>query len=112
MKRLRLGNTEPFAIETCFLDGRRFGGLLEDHLERRSLYQTLEDEYDIQLAYADEEVDATSADVRSAELLAVPRGAPLLRIRQLLYCKAARPIVYAFALYRSDRHCLLVRRFR
>jgi len=37
------------------------------------------------LGYADEEVDATAADPRIAELLGVPRRDPLLRIRQLIY---------------------------
>jgi DNA-binding GntR family transcriptional regulator len=41
-----------------------------------------------------------------------PRRAPLLRIRQLLYSTAGKAIAYTLALYRSERHSLLVRRFR
>lgn len=112
VQRLRLGNTEPFALETCYLDAKCFAGILNQPLDRRSLFHIIEDEYQLRLAYADEEVDATSADANSAAVLAVVRGAPLLRVRQALYSTAASPLVYSLALYRSDRHSLLVRRFR
>jgi GntR family transcriptional regulator len=80
--------------------------------ERSSLFMTLEQDYGVQLSYADEEVDATGADLRTSKLLNVPPGAPVLRIRQVLYSAAGRAIAYSLALYRSDRHSLLVRRFR
>ena len=38
----------------------------------------------MELAYADEEIDAAAEGLKTAELLAVPRGSPLLRIRQLI----------------------------
>ena len=43
----------------------------------------------MELGYADEEVDATAADPRIAELLAIPRREPLLRIRQVIYAGSA-----------------------
>jgi GntR family transcriptional regulator len=72
----------------------------------------LERDYGVKLAYADEEVDASSAEGRTAELLKVPRGAPLLRLRQVLYSTAGEVIAYSIGLYRSDRHSLVIRRFR
>jgi DNA-binding GntR family transcriptional regulator len=76
------------------------------------LFNILEEEFGLRLAYANEEVDATFADTRTAALLKVDAGAPLLRIRQLLYSTAAQPTVYSLGLYRSDRHSLSIRRFR
>ena len=64
------------------------------------------------LGYADEEVDATAADQRTAELLEVPRREPLLRIRQVIYSNRGAVILYVLGLYRSDRHNLVIRRFR
>ena len=48
----------------------------------------------MELAYADEEVDATAADANIAVLLAVPNGASVLRIRQiiLLYQRQSRDL--------------------
>jgi DNA-binding GntR family transcriptional regulator len=49
--------------------------LLSLPLERRSLFATLEREHGIELQYADEEVDATPASARIAELLGIHAGA-------------------------------------
>jgi len=64
------------------------------------------------LGYADEEVDSTAADQRTAELLEVPRREPLLRIRQGIYSNRGAVILYVLGLYHSDRHNLVIRRFR
>ena len=112
LERLRQADAQPFAIETCYVSAEQFPGLLARSLERRSLFRTLEDEYGVRLAYADEDLDATGADPRTARLLGVPRGAPLLRIRQILYSTDGKPIAYTLGLYRSDRHSLSIRRFR
>jgi len=110
-ERLRLSQSQPFSIETCYLPALRFHGILQLHLERKSLFSALAEVYAVSISHADEEIDATSADARTSRLLQVPLGSPILRIRQVLYGKA-EPILYCVALYRSDRHSLLVRRFR
>jgi GntR family transcriptional regulator len=112
LERLRLGAEEAFALETCYLPAAEFPELTRAKLERGSLFLLLENEYGIQLSYADEEIDATSADGKTAQLLHVPKGAPLLRIRQAIYSTKARPVVYVVGFYPSDRHSLLVRRYR
>jgi GntR family transcriptional regulator len=112
LERLRLGAEDAFALETCYLPANDFPGLTRAKLERGSLFLLLESEYGIQLSYADEEIDATAADARTAQLLQVPRGAPLLRIRQALFSTKAKPVVYVVGFYPSDRHSLLVRRYR
>lgn len=110
--RVRQADGQPFAIETCYVSVERFPGLLERPLDHSSLFRTFEDEYGLRLAYADEEVDAVGADPRASRLLDVPRGAPLLRIRQILYSTGGKRIAYTLGLYRSDRHSLSIRRFR
>jgi GntR family transcriptional regulator len=112
LERVRQAADEPFALETCYLSADEFPALTGGALERGSLFVTLEREYGIELAYADEEIDATAADLKTAELLAVTRGAPLLRIRQLIYTTKGRACMYVVGLYRSGRHTLLIRRFR
>ena len=112
LERLRFAGDEPLAVETCYLAAETFGNVLDLPMDRRSLFNILEGEYGLRLAYANEEVDATYADTRTAELLTLDAGAPLLRIRQLLYSTASQAITYSLGLYRSDRHSLLIRRFR
>jgi len=112
LERLRHAADEPFALETCYLSAEDFPGLLETPLGRDSLFATLERNYDVRLGYADEEIDATAADPRTAELLNVPRRDPLLRIRQVIYSTRAKAIIYVLGIYRSDRHNFVIRRFR
>jgi GntR family transcriptional regulator len=112
VERLRLGADEPFCLETCYLPAQEFTGLTRASLSRGSLFSILLRDYGIQLAYADEEVDATAADATTARLLKVPRGHPLLRIRQAIYSTKGKATLFALGLYRSDRYNLMIRRFR
>jgi GntR family transcriptional regulator len=112
IQRLRLTGEEPFALETCYLPAADFPDLASSPLARSSLFAILEHEYKTKLAYADEEVDATSADANIAELLNVPRGASLLRIRQTIYSVKGKATIYVVGFYRSERHTLFIRRLR
>ncbi|HVN20360.1 MAG TPA: GntR family transcriptional regulator [Dongiaceae bacterium] len=112
VERLRLGGGEPFAIETCYLSADEYGELTRAKLDRASLFSALERDYGLQIAHADEEVDATTADAHTARLLGIPLGAAVLRIRQQIYSTKAKPALYVLGLYRSDRHSLFIRRFR
>jgi len=112
LERLRLAADEPFAVETCYLPAEEFAGITRSAVARGSLFSLLEADYGIQLAYADEEMDATAAAPATANLLKVARNEPLLRIRQVIYSTKGKATLYVLGLYRSDRHTLLVRRFR
>ena len=112
LERVRLAGDEPVALETCYWSADEFPNLLNVPLDKVSLFGVLERESGVELAYSDEEIDATDADLRIAELLQIPRASPLLRIRQLIFSTKGRAIVYVMGFYRSGRHTLRVRRFR
>jgi GntR family transcriptional regulator len=112
LERLRHSAGEPFALETCYLSSDQFAGLIDTPLHRESLFGVLERDFGVELSYSDEEIDATAADDRTAELLGVPGHEPILRIRQVIYSRKGKIILYVLGLYRSDRHNLVIRRFR
>jgi GntR family transcriptional regulator len=112
IERLRLTGEEPFALETGYLPAEEFADLVNAPLNRVSLFATLQHDYGVELAYADEEVDATAAEGYVAELLQVPDGHPALRIRQVIYSTKAQATIYGVGFYRSERHRLFIRRFR
>jgi len=112
LERLRHTGGEPFALETCYLSAAEFSALLDAPLQRESLFGILERDYKVVIGYADEEVDATAADPRTADLLGMPRREPLLRIRQVIFSTNGKKIMYVLGFYRSDRHNLVIRRFR
>jgi GntR family transcriptional regulator len=112
IERVRITADEPFAMETCYLPAAEFAELVHAPLARGSLFAALEHDYGIELAYADEEVDATVAEGRVAQLLNLRAGAPLLRIRQVIYSSKNQPLIYVVGVYRSERHSLFIRRLR
>lgn len=112
IERVRHTSDEPFALETCYLPADKFPGLTREPLGKGSLFSMLERDYNVQLTYADEEVDATAAETRVSQLLQVPRGAPVMRIRQVIYSSNAKPVIYVVGFYRAERHSLFIRRFR
>lgn len=112
IQRLRETGDDPFALETCYLPAREFSNLVKAPLGRSSLFAMLEADYGAELAYADEEVDATAAEASITKLLGVASGAPVLRIRQVIYSSTGKATIYVVGFYRSERHTLFIRRFR
>ena len=112
LERLRESSDEPLALETCYLPATEYYDLLNAPLGRASLFETLHREFAVDLAYADEEVDATPAEANIADLLHLQHGVPVLRIRQVIYSTTGKPTIYVIGFYRSDCHTLFIRRFR
>lgn len=112
IKRLRLVGEEPFALETCHLAAGEYSALTRAILSRSSLFAILERDFNVKLAYADEEIDISEADTNLASLLRVHKTAPVMRIRQIIYSTRNKPVLYVVGCYRSDRHTLFIRRFR
>lgn len=112
LERVREAGNEPFALETCYLAADEFAGLRRDTLKRGSLFAVLERDFSLEIAHADEDIDATQADPEIARLLGIPRNTPLLRIRQVIYSKQGKASIYVVGLYRADRHTVHIRRFR
>jgi GntR family transcriptional regulator len=112
IERVRSAGEEPVAHEICYLSAEAFPSLIDAPLEQDSLFGILERECAVELAYSDEEIDATQCDHRIADLLHVVKGSPVLRIRQLIFSTKNCATVYVVGLYRSGRHTLRIRRYR
>lgn len=112
IERVRETGDEPFALETCYLPAAEFSELAHAPLGRTSLFATLKHDFGVELAYADEEVDATTAEANIADLLNIAHGAAVMRIRQVIYSTQGKATIYVIGFYRSERHTLFIRRFR
>jgi len=112
LERVRQVKHEAIALEASYLAADKYGDLTARPLEAGSLFTTLENKYGVQIAYSDEEIDATRSDRRVAKLLGIEAGAPVLRIRQTIYSTAGLPVLYVLGLYRSETHQVHVRRTR
>jgi GntR family transcriptional regulator len=109
LRRLRLADSEPLALETAFVSFIGCERLLDDDLERHSLYRLLETKYDRPLLEAEQEVEAGLAGDDEAGLLGIAVGGPVLHTRRLTYTERQRPIEYATAVYRGDKYTFYTR---
>lgn len=107
LRRLRLGDGEPYAIDDAWYNG----GLVPDLLDRdvnNSVYTLLDKEYGLPVTEADQTVTAVNASASDAPLLDVTPGAALLHI--VRYARSGeRKVELCSSLYRTDRYRLNAR---
>ncbi|MCF7891304.1 GntR family transcriptional regulator [Candidatus Bipolaricaulota bacterium] len=109
LQRIRLAEGEPLAIETSHLRHEECEGIEEYDFEDRSLYDTLKNDFDISLSWAEQSVEATLADEFEAENLEIDKGTPMLMTERTTYLgDEETPIEYARSIYRGDRYKLFV----
>ena len=105
--RLRLANGRPFVLEESSFPGQRFATLLEAPLEG-SLYELLATRFEARPCRAVESLQPVRAERRAAQLLEVPRGAPLLLVERVAFDGAGAPVEFARDLFRGDRTHMVV----
>lgn len=108
LRRLRLADSEPMAIQTTYLPSALCPGLLDLDLEHASLYQLLRERYDLRFADSQSAAGADLTSEEEAGLLGVPHPAALLVTEQITYLDTGAPIEYVRSLYRGDRYRLQV----
>lgn len=101
--RVRLADDSPMCLETAYLPAARVPGLLENDLAT-SLYDLLERRYGLRLGRANQRLDAVTATETDAGLLAVPPGAPALRVHRISFDERDQPVERTTSLYRADRY--------
>lgn len=102
MKRLRLVDGEPSALQTVYLPSELCPDILKHDLEKGSLYKVLRDEYGLVPVRADNSFEARLAEPEERELLHLPHPSAVLVMRQTSYLKDGRPIEYTRSIYRAN----------
>ena len=108
IKRLRFISSEPIALVTTYLPYKICPSLLEENLTNQSLYGVLGEKYDLRIAHGRRSLEAVSADRKTAALLEVKVGTPLMLLNSISYLEDGRPIEYFSALHRGDRSKFVV----
>lgn len=103
LDRLRRVDGEPICLARTLLPLPRFAGLAGQDLSGSSLYEVLHDAFDVEPGTGWHTVEATAADRRTAALLDVRAGAPLLLLTSLNVDTGGQPFEHFTAWYRADR---------
>jgi GntR family transcriptional regulator len=109
LRRLRLADGLPLAIEDIHLPARRFPGIDKLNFAGLSLYETIRERYGVRLGRADEILEARSATKQDAELLDIKPRSPLLLISRTLWSVEGVAVESAHSIYRGDRYRAVLR---
>lgn len=106
LERLRLADGEPMSVEISHLIHRLCPGILGRDFARSPLRQALEENFDIQLVRASQQIRAIAANQTLAKKLLVGKGAPLFYIERVSYSQNGIPVEYLELYHRGDRYAL------
>jgi len=109
LRRVRLADSLPMAVEAAYLPEKRFPGLIEKFDPRTSLYEALTREYGVEIAIADEVVEAALASTKEAALMRVRKGSPVFLFTRTSYDTTGEPVEYVKSIFRADRYKLVNR---
>jgi GntR family transcriptional regulator len=104
LRRLRLADDIPVALEQVWLPEQLFPGIEKVDFSRMSLYQVLREQYGVRVSRADEVLEARSASRSEAQLLEVAPRSSLLVMSRTLWSADGKPVESAHSVYRGDRY--------
>lgn len=109
LRRLRLADEVPMAIEWSHLPVSFCPDLLKAFDPRSSLYQTLAERYGIHIAVTEEVAEAAAANVEESRVLKIGKGSPVFHFVRTSYLRDGKPVEYVNSTYRGDRYRLVNR---
>ncbi len=109
LKRVRLADDEPMAIEDSYLPENRFPGLLESYRDPMSLYELLKTLYQIQPVTGLQTLVAVALSPEDSQLLCSDPKEPALLVNTIAYDREKIPIEYGYSLFRADKYRYVVR---
>jgi len=102
LRRLRLANKQPMALEDAFIPLSLFPGIEERDLTK-SLYTWFSD-YGYQVDRARQQITAVALTVEEATLLESAPGTAALRVERVSMDRLGQPLEKVASIYRSDRY--------
>jgi GntR family transcriptional regulator len=109
LRRIRLADAVPLCIECTHVPVRLCPDLQTKFDPRNSLYQTLFENYGIEIDLADEVAEAAVASMEEARLLRVREKSPVFHFTRTAYLLNGQAAEFVKSTYRGDR-CKVVNR--
>lgn len=104
LKRLRLTDGEPMAVETTHLPLALCPDLVHETLANASLYELLSRKFHVIPFRAEQQMSAAGCPPAEARLLRVPKGSPVLHIYRTTFTEAGVPFEQVESYYRGDKY--------
>lgn len=103
LTRLRLADEQPIAIDKTYLPVFYAQLIDGENLERETIYEILENKYDITIQRGCIKIKAVPLEAEWAEPLDTIEGAPTLQVERVSYTIQEKPVYYQIRFNRSDK---------
>ena len=104
LKRIRMADLEPIAIERVWISLKRFPKLPDYDYAETSLYEVLRVEYGLEAGYSRQKLNAIMVEGEDAQLLFGAKKGVAMRMRNVDYDKNLRPIAAADSIYHGTKY--------
>jgi GntR family transcriptional regulator len=107
IRRLRLADEEPMALETLHVPSALVPGLTRDMLENASFYDLLQHNYGVVISSGTQSIEPTVTNEEESELLGVPLHSPAFLFERTSRTDEGETVEFVRSLYRGDRYRLV-----
>ena len=107
VKRLRLADAEPMALEVLHIPEVLVPGLTRADLEDRSFYDLMKERYGIVIASGTQSIEPTVTNEEESEVLGVPLHTPAFLFERTTVSESGRIVEFVRSIYRGDRYRLV-----
>lgn len=107
-ERLRLADDKPMAFEVSHLPLARFPELDKQNLNSSSLYELLEQKYNVSINCARQSIEVGFPNALESKSLGIHGKSPVILIERITYDTNNEPYEFVKSVYRGDRFKLQV----
>lgn len=105
IKRIRMADNEPIALETVFTPREIVGNLNYEDVTT-SFYDFLEQKLQLKIAYGNQTIESSLANEEEIKYLNIKKGDPILLMQRISFLKDEEetPVEYVKSAYRADKY--------
>lgn len=107
IKRIRLADDVPMALETNYISANLIKGLTEQ-IVNQSLYSYIEQQLGFQIDYATQVIESSVANQIEAQHLKIIPGSPVMLIQRNTFLQDGTPVELVKSSYRADRYKFMI----
>jgi GntR family transcriptional regulator len=107
VKRLRLADSRPMAMEVLHVHEALIPGLTRADFEDHSFYDLLAERYGIVIASGTQSIEPTVTNEEESEVLGVPLHSPAFLFERTTVSESGRIVEFVRSIYRGDRYRLV-----
>ncbi|WML45960.1 GntR family transcriptional regulator [Neobacillus sp. PS3-40] len=107
IKRIRLADDVPMALETNYISANLIKGLTEQ-IVNQSLYAHIEGQLGLLIDHASQVIESSIANQIEAQYLKIKKGTPVMLIQRNTYLQDGTPVEFVKSAYRADRYKFMI----